>query len=630
MRAASLPALAFAVSFALTGCGMGPATTAVPEQNLTLKGLVHGGNNPVSGAIIGLYRAGSTGYGSAATNILTQTVTTDANGFFGLTGKYTCTAATDQMYITATQGNPGLGTSANNPALAMVAALGNCGNLNSNTYITINEITTVAAAWSLAQFSTDFAHIGTSSTNSLGLQNAFLDSQLIASTATGQLPVLLSTQATETGKILALADALAPCINSLGTGPCTSLFTAATPPAGSAPTDTFTAALNIVKNPSNNVAAVFSSISSQPPFPTTLTAAPNDWTLSLTVSGGGLVAPTALGIDQLGNVWVAGYYGELSAFTAQGVPFSGSGFGLGGYLSEVYGLAIDTVGNIWMTDEEIPSHGNTKGCLMHFQGAVTPSGVALGNYISNPYDNSINYPESVFADTNGYIDVANYAGGSATIYNSLGTLGSNGTFGGSFVISGLGTGAAAFPVSIIPDTAHGVWMANQESATIAHDTITGGNATAVNCCGGPNSVATDKAGNVWVTDYWSSAISQVSPASAVLINQSSVAGINSPSALAVDGKQNIWVANYHGASISAVAGAFNTLPAGTNISPNADSSNNLPGGYGLDANLIEPFSLAPDNSGNLWVANHANDNVVMFFGLAAPTNTPVSPVPKMP
>ena len=47
--------------------------------------------------------------------------------------------------------------------------------------------------------------------------------------------------------------------------------------------------MNIVKNPANNVAGVFSAIGPQPPFATTLTQAPNDWTLSLTVTGGGML-----------------------------------------------------------------------------------------------------------------------------------------------------------------------------------------------------------------------------------------------------------------------------------------------------------------------------------------------------
>ena len=77
-------------------------------------------------------------------------------------------------------------------------------------------------------------------------------------------------------------------MNSSGGSACAPLFSASTPPGGLAPADTFTAALNIVKNPGNQVAAVFTAGSASPPYPTPLHQAPNDWTMSLSVSGGGL------------------------------------------------------------------------------------------------------------------------------------------------------------------------------------------------------------------------------------------------------------------------------------------------------------------------------------------------------
>jgi len=51
--------------------------------------MVHGGQQGVSGATIQLYAAGATGYGLAATALLTTTVTSHAAGSFNITGDYT-------------------------------------------------------------------------------------------------------------------------------------------------------------------------------------------------------------------------------------------------------------------------------------------------------------------------------------------------------------------------------------------------------------------------------------------------------------------------------------------------------------------------------------------------------------
>jgi hypothetical protein len=46
--------------------------------------------------------------------------------------------------------------------------------------------------------------------------------------------------------------------------------------------------------------------------------------------------------------------------------------------------------------------------------------------------------------------------------------------------------------------------------------------------------------------------------------------------------------------------------------------------------MQEPFALALDPSGNVWVSDENANQVVMFFGLATPTATPVGPTPTAP
>ena len=613
----------------VTGCGMG--TSAAPNPvPLTVSGLVHGGQQPVSGAQIQLYVAGSAGNGSASSSLLNTAVASGTDGTFSISGDYSCPSSTAQVYLVATQGNPGLGPGGSNPALAMMAPLGACGNLTSSQFITINEVTTVAAAYALAPFEQDIAHIGASPTNSAGIANAFLNAALIADTSTGATPAALpSNLTTETGKIYALADAIAACINSNGAGSpgCSALFTAATPSGGTAPANTWDALIDIVKNPANNVAGVWGAIGPQPPFGTTLTQAPNDWTLSLSVTGGGINTPESLAVDGQGNVWVANRSGIISAVNPQGTPLSSAGYGQA-IATEAFGLTIDPNDNIWITLGEYQSHNGTKGSIEEFAGVS--SGAALGTP-SIFTDNSINYPYAIAADSNGGIFIANYyvTGNSTNLvtYNPTAN-----TFTPISTGSGLG-----FPVALAPDTAHGVWITGGSGDISLVHVDSGGNIVfSTDCCGETDSVALDSAGMVWLADTQNNDSSGDGSTGAVTVLASSgsgtpsfitTGGITVPSHIAIDAAQNVWISNLHttvtGAneSFSELSGSNSTSP-GTAISPST--------GYGLDAGLLLPYGLAIDPSGNVWVSNTGANSLVMFFGMAAPTKTPQPVTPLAP
>jgi len=622
------------ITLTLSGCGVAPGTPAT-TVSLHINGLVHGGQQPVSGSTVQLYAVGNTGNGSAASPLIPSSeyylgggngcvpatstcytsVLSDSNGNFTLTGDYTCPASNTSVpvYIVAKGGNPGLmPASTNNPALVMVVALGPCNNLSSSTYVVINEVTTAAAAWALAPFMSSYANVGSSSTNSLGIANAFLNARLLVNTQTGLAATLPSTQTIESGKLYALADALAPCVNSDGTTGCSTLFSAATPSGGSAPADTLSAALNIVKNPGQNVQAVFKAIAPQPPFATTLGNAPNDWTMSLTTTGSGLSLPTALGVDSLGNVWVANYNCPLDLFSPQAALIVSSAQSCT-YTSEVYGLTVDTNSDVWTTNEETPGHG-TSGSVTKFNGDTqgqTP-GTLFNSSSAYFYDNSIDYPKGLAADTNGDVAVADYANSSVSILNGSGTV----------IDDSYGSGNSSFPVAVAFDTMHGVWLANQSDNTVTHVDSSGNIIARPTCCDGANGIATDSGGNAWVANYYGSSVSAVTYSGGSLVAQETVGGLNHPSGVVIDANQNVWVVNYRGNSFSEIAGISNTLATGTAISPT--------GGYGLDASLVLPFGIAVDASGNLWITNYLGNDIVMFFGVAAPTKTPVQPVPTAP
>jgi hypothetical protein len=608
-------------AIAITGCGVS-SFTHTDNGTIALHGTVHGGQQPVANATIQLYAAGKLGNRSAALPMISKRVTTLSDGTFNITGDYSCAAADDQVYLVATGGNPGLTPTVNNPALVLITAFGSCSNLPLASNVEINEVTTAAAAWALAPFMSSATTVGASSTNAKGLASAFLNAQLLADSSRGLAATLPSTLTIETGKLYALADALAPCVNSDGTTGCNKLFSAATTPSGAIPANTLNAALNIVQNPGHNVAAVFSAINAQAPFATTLSKAPNDWTMSLTITGGALHSPGALAVDGFNNIWVANYPGTISAFTAQGAPFTSTGYGAG-ILSEVYGLAVDFNNNVWATNEEYPGHypAPTSGSITAFHGAEpgTVGSVLFGNYI---FDSSIDYPFAIAADPNGDMLIVNNAGSSVTEYTNQ----------GAFVTSGLAGAEASLPVAIAPDLNHGFWLANEGDSSVTHIDKNGNLLARAFCCDGANGVATDSLGNAWIANFYAGSISELASDGTVeatttgggLSNVTDPADPNSnePSGIAVDAGQNVWIANFFAANFSNIAGSATTLAAGTAISPST--------GYGLDAHLVQPFAIAPDAGGNLWISDFGKSSITMFFGLATPTKTPLLPSPTAP
>ena len=617
----------------VTGCGMG--TSAAPDPvPLTVNGRVHGGQQAVVGAQIQLYVAGSGGNGSASSPLLNTTVTSGVDGAFSITGDYSCPSSTAQVYLVATQGNPGLGSGGNNPALAMMAPLGSCGNLTPTQFIWINEVTTVAAAWALAPFTQDISHIGASATNSRGLANAFLNAQLIANTATGTTATLASNLTTEPGKIYALADAVASCINSDGTTGCAPLFSAATPSGGSAPTNTWDALMNIVKNPGNNVAGVFSAIGPQPPFATTLTRAPKDWTLSLTVTGGGMFAsptgsppdesPESVAIDSQGNVWVGDHGGIVSAFSPQGTPLSATGFGSAN-ATEAYGLAVDANDNVWITLAEYVMHNGSRGSMEEI------AGVSSGSTLGTPsvfWDNSLDYPAAVAFDSNGTLFIANYyvSGGATNLatYNPTANTFSAITTPSDFGIS----------VGVAVDTAHGVWLTSESGLSLTHLDASGNIGFSTDCCGATDAVAVDSAGMVWLADTQDNGADNSSGAVTLLGSDGTVmqdfitgGGVTNPSHIAIDAAQNVWVSNLH-TNVKNATETFSELAGSNSSSPGTPLSPST--GYGLDAGLQSPYSLAIDPSGNIWITSTNSQSLVMFFGMAAPTKTPMPVTPQAP
>jgi hypothetical protein len=287
--------IATAAAFVTIGCGshsqfQSPATSAAVTG---MRGKVRGGQQPITGSTIQLYAAGTTGDGSAATPLLTTPVATDSSGDFTITNDYTCPTPSTNVYLAATGGNPGLGLGTNNPNISMIAALGPCSNLNSSTYVFVNEATTIASVFPFTQFMTSYSALGstTLAADVTAIDNDFATVNEFVDTTNGTLPgpSLPAGDGADTTKLYTLSNIVSTCINSPGGiagdgSPCGNFFLYATPPSGSgvaAPTDIVGALLDIANYPTNNLAQLFALAPSTGPFQPTLPVAPADWTIRI-------------------------------------------------------------------------------------------------------------------------------------------------------------------------------------------------------------------------------------------------------------------------------------------------------------------------------------------------------------
>jgi len=146
--------------------------------------------------------------------------------------------------------------------------------------------------------------------------------------------------------------------------------------------------------------------------------------------------------------------------------------------------------------------------------------------------------------------------------------------------------------------------------------------TNYNCdCNGASGVATDQSGNVWIANYYGNSVSEVNTCGTLKLDAATGGGLLRPQGIAVDGAGTVWVANFQGNSFSELGGSSSAAP-GTFLSPAS--------GFGTDASLLDPYGLAIDASGNLWVTNAGKDTLTQFIGVAAPVKTPLAGPPQTP
>jgi streptogramin lyase len=520
----------------------------------------------------------------------------------------------------ATGGNPGLANGTNNPAIAIMAALGPCNyattngagatiyTLDPSTYINMNEVTTIAAVYALAPFMANYAAIG-SGGNLQGITYAFNTAWALANVATGTTPsptspanITIDYNAGFPVVINTLADVLASCINSNGTGtPCDLLFRTTTF-NGVTPSNTIAVALAIAKNPGVSPAGLLNLVPAAAPFAPVLSAAPNDWTLSFHFTYLQLSTPNGLAVDSNGNVWIANQTSNTITELYSGAdgvhPVSSAAQYAGGGILGAQALAVDQSNNIWIAN----TAGNSVVELDNNGNVLSGGGYTSGG---------INAPVAIAIDNGGNAWVANFNGSSITQVLANGSA-------SAFSPITMGTYAVSMPTGIAVDSKNQVWVSNSglsETSGLAAQVLrfdANGNPqpSIYQTLQGTMGMAIDPYDAVWIAGNGNSAVGAFNHNGAFAFTGgvATGGGLSQPSGVAVDGEGVIWVTN------SGALGSLSELAAnmGITVSPTT--------GFG---SLNAPVGIAVDPSGNVWTANSGDNTLTEFIGVAAPTVTPI-------
>lgn len=688
----------------LAGCSV---SNSRPNANyqlpVTLQGQVFAGRNYMAGATVKVYETqpngvAANGFYTGKAKLLT-TVTANTTGGWSVTG-LSCSSP-DQLYVTAEAGIPYPSGSlttplVNNPNSLMMTAIGDCSILTSPAAsdniisIVTNEASTVAAVWALRDFiSLDGTTVNVTSSatnyggangvgqpgNFAGLAHAFLNANNLSPYKVGNFQQYTNGGATGADgglvpvqELNSLAYAQYLCtIGSDGTSPgnfsyCTTLYQLATPPNGTAPTNSLQAMWNIARYPANNAQAIL------------------DFTLTP------IPLTTQTGSQQIN----AGVYVPALTSFGSGGPGSATDWSVAIYYLAGYGATSTGQGSTYpeyvtldANDDVYFSNPNASSSTAGNVIALSSSGEKL--WTSDTDKTNLTAPRDIAADASGHIWVANGSSSSANAFvqemdatsgaviqrfpststslygvavDSLGNVwyGANSTVGQNLhelLRNGSSYTEATFNVppasplttllQIRPDSNNNIWAAGYSSSTaqalylpntgtaaaptyttglkFATLSGTGGYGITTDAGGNAYSVSNSTSGGIFKTTVTGTGDSAVLSASSVAANPAANSRY-----LDTDGAGSIWyLDNTTGTylyqyipSTGTTNSYYPCYNAGTNTGTGTASETIQVCTTGMSTKL----ALAVDSTGSIWVASYGNSGggrMVQILGVAAPT-----------
>jgi hypothetical protein len=473
------------------------AFTNISAIAADLAGNVQGAGSPIAGATVTLYAAGE-----GAPSQLAQGKT-DGNGAFKLQVKQT--PKDSVLYLIAKGGTPKAAAGKGSyEAIALMTLLGP----ELPKKVTVNELTTVASAFTAARFINGESISG----NRLGLRIAAGNVPNLVDPATGGwgkvlLDPLNSTQTTTLANLNTLGSLISACFTVANDDWRARFFKAATPPSGVTPKNTLEAMAGIARAPwaePKALYALFDEAYPQPkdgsrrsaPFVPYLAYVPDDFTLMLCFAGGGYYAGGKLLFDADGNLWSGQNWmpgsqsGVINSIGGGVVKFTPNGTPLSPPITGFTGMGIDGIGwgtgvtreNVWV------SSFNGKIGVFDFNG--------------NPIAKESDFPfkEKLF----GLMGIGVAANGDVWIADGPGNQllyfpGGRIKDGRIVKVAGL-----LSPFGIAIDKENRVWVSNSAGDTLLRFPANDPSKVESFRCGlSVRGVALDSKGNVWVTSNMS-------------------------------------------------------------------------------------------------------------------------------
>jgi uncharacterized protein (TIGR03437 family) len=345
-------------------------------------------------------------------------------------------------------------------------------------------------------------------------------------------------------------------------------------------------------------------------------------------------------VDSAGNLYIADTNnqsirevsnGVISTVAGNQTPgFSGdNGSATSAQLNRPWGVAVDSAGDLYIADamnqciREVSNGVISTVAGTGTHGFSGDNGPATSAQLDNPYGVAVDSAGSLYIADSSNSRIRKVSGGVIT------TIAGNGTPGFSGDNGPAASARLAYPQGVAVDSASNLYIAdagnnrirkvsNGVIATVAGGgAFLGDNGPATSAqLDNPEGVAVDSAANLYIADTSNSRIRKVSNAVISTVAGNGTVGFSgdngpptsaqlaNPWAVAVDSAGNLYIADYGNNRVRKVSNGVITTVAG-----NGTQGFSGDDGPATSAQLDGPFGVAVDRAGNLYIADYFNSRI---------------------